>query len=441
VLRRSLLLALGGVAVVVAPYRVFTGGRGVAQNSSFRPMIGSTSATKASKPEATSRLGRVKRAAFGVELLTVPVFMEWPALAAGACAVALMLGVQMEHSLQWEQGFWREWVAARRRLNLPKAAVTISSSGDSEAGKPLKIDLPCNTEEGRALLDTLNECGQDGFFRHLQTQLLTLREDVRKEMRYDKEMKALNVPTTEDEDMLLLRRRMDNLTAKENRERILTDIFATGTWIKLRSNGLKTVTDVDHFNGLDMHLGDSIVNLPADVALEVRAFVFNCLGAQLGSRTVLRLKRSNAAGLLLGAVSVGYSLARMTLKSYSSVSAVVQKGWQSESAYVMASNWAGRMMHMQPDSQDALEQYASLREASMDVQAELLPTECKRVDGGHAEVVRFSSMHQPAHLLSGDIICFTVEDFRTILGYGCSVGFTLQQWESKMASWFLEHLP
>jgi hypothetical protein len=250
-------------------------------------------------------------------------------------------------------------------------------------------------------------------------------------------------PGSEEEEYALLSRRMDELKAKMAREEILTDIFAVGTWVKLRSNGLKTITDVDDFNGLEMHLGDSIINLPADVAMDVRAFVFNCLGAELGERTVLRLKRSNAAGLLLGAVSVGYCLARLSLKSYSSVSAVVQKGWMSESAYVMASNWAGKLVHLTPDSEDSLEQFASLRDASMDVQAELLPTECKRVDGGHAEVMRFSRMHQPTHMLAdeGDVMSLTVEDFRTLLGYGCSVGFTLNQWESKMAAWFLEHLP
>jgi hypothetical protein len=337
--------------------------------------------------------------------------MEWPALAAGACAVALMVGVQLEHSLHWDYGFGRDLQGRRRGGSYDEEIEDVEKNWP-----PLSVDMPCNTEEGRKLMDTLNAHGQDALFQHLQTQLLALREDVRKEMR-DSKASSSTPSSCEAEEYALLSRRMDELKAKMKREEILTDIFAVGTWVKLRSKGLQTITDVDHFNGLEMHLGDSIINLPADVALEVRGFVFNCLGAELGARTVLRLKRQNAAGLLLGAVSVGYCLARLSLKSYSSVSAVVQKGWMSESAYVMASNWAGRLVHLKPDSDDSLEQFASLRDASMDVQAEVLPTECTRVAGGH-----------------GDVMSLTVEDFRTLLGYGCSVGFTMNQWESKVAN-------
>eukprot|EP00929_Paragymnodinium_shiwhaense_P036087 TRINITY_DN1938_c0_g1_i2.p1 TRINITY_DN1938_c0_g1~~TRINITY_DN1938_c0_g1_i2.p1 ORF type:complete len:444 (-),score=92.58 TRINITY_DN1938_c0_g1_i2:394-1725(-) len=429
VIRRVLLsLAICGLLALVVPARGFSGFGGLrAKRQSV--LAGSTTPLSERQLEAVARASRVRRHAFGVEFLAAPVYMEWPALAAGACAVALMLGVQLEQGLKFEQGFWRELVAVRRRFNI--------QADETPETQALKVEMPCCTEEGSALLDTLNECGQDGFFRHLQTTLLTLREDVRKEMQAEK---AFGVPSSKEEEEQLLLRRMDELAAKEKRERTLTDIFAIGTWVKMRTNGLNLIQDIDHFNGLEMHLGDSIVSLPADIALEVRGFVFNCLGAELGSRTVLRLRRSNAAALLLGGVSVGYCLSKLALKSYSSVSAVVQKGWASESAFVFASAWVGNLVHLQPDSDDVLEQYASLRDASMDVQAELLPQECKRVDGGHAEVVRFSQLHQPTHLLSGDVMAVTVEDFRTLLGYACTVGFTLQQWESKIASWFLQHL-
>lgn len=232
---------------------------------------------------------------------------------------------------------------------------------------------------------------------------------------------------------------------------MLADILHIGTRYRFSSDGLDNILSLPDGQARtlawsppdeDSHartitnvgpdLADCIQPLPASVAGELRGYVLAAVPAGLAGQAVVQVDRSAVASLMMGATLFGYFLARLTTGT-EPLSGGMEGGlaacadWNSTSAFVVASNWVGKLLQLPEESPDPLLRFESLRGVATEIQ-----TAANSQVGEFYNDGQSSSGPNSTSLPDADLLSLQAASLASLLAQAGLVGFTLGEWEVKV---------
>jgi len=280
-----------------------------------------------------------------------------------------------------------------------------------------KNELPCATQVGVALLSQLEDGGEDAFVEALQMQLVAFRS---------KWQSMENVAANSES----LQARIAEVERVEEQQQVLADLLHIGTIYRLRAEDMELTrgpleATVAPEGGpalaLNLSLSASLQPLPEEVAIEVKDYVYAAVPANLKADMSFRVSNTSLAPLLMGGALFGYVIGKAAEAARGTSPPVTKQdltNWNSTGAFVAAAFHVGKLLGLDPESEDPLRQFGSLEQIATEVRA--LPNDLESLEDQYSE------------LTSQEKLNMTMRDVRGLLGEMCTMGFVLHLWESKV---------